>query len=422
MAYLMTDMAAGGQAALQLQQTMAAAPNVQQVEANKMQAQGLAIQQEQANLEKTKLANLVSESGFKTDEESKLKLRGYMQTPEAQQALKEQDYSTIFKNSGAILMQNNKVEEGIKWITAGKNLDSKKIADRQTAIAADMAEAETAIAVLDSLPKEKHALAIENLPENSKKALINLIGEASWNKFTPEEKIAATHEILTKSRSGKAKELKEVELEKARINAETRERIAEMNNATRLQIKSMGNDHLGSDRSMRDWNLYTKAQEAIERTGKKTLEKLDEAVDKADAAMTASIPWYSSNPSKEATAAYTKAIEARDNFKRDQIKKEINLATSAPDFAGKNIILENLQQQLALYPKEVTPIKLEEDKPEAKPAPAPTAKPVPSNKDSGTKTAPIAMPKSAAEAVDGKYYTTKAGVRKWDAKTQTFVE
>jgi hypothetical protein len=32
------------------------------------------------------------------------------------------------------------------------------------------------------------------------------------------------------------------------------------------------------------------------------------------------------------------------------------------------------------------------------------------------------MPKSAAEAVDGKYYTTKTGVLKWDAKTKTFVE
>lgn len=375
----MTDMAAGGQAALQLQQTMAAAPNVRQSEANKMQMQGLKIQEEQAKLEqdaatlsKTKLSNLVAETGFKTDEESKLKLRGYLETPEAQQALKDQDYSTIFKNSGAILMQNNKAEEGVKWITAGKNLDSKKIADRQASISADMAEAETAIAVLDSLPKEKHALAIENLPENSKKALVNLVGEANWNKFTPEEKIAATHEILTKSRSGKAKELKEVELEKARIYAETRERIADSVNATRLQIKAMGSDHVGSDRSMRDWNLYNKAQETIERTGKKTLEKLNESVDKADAAMTASIPWYSSNPSKEATTAYTKAIEARDNFKRDQVKKEIKLATSAPDFAGKNIILENLQQELALYPKEIAPINVE-DKPEPKSAAKPTA-------------------------------------------------
>ena len=381
MAFLMTDVAAGSDAALKLQQNMAAAPNVQQVEANKMQEQQNLLQQQELNLSKTKLANLVAETGFKTDQESKEKLRGYMQTPEAQKALKDGDYSTIFKNSGAILMQNDKAEEGVKWITAGKNLDSKKIADKQASIAADMAEAETAIAVLDSLPKEKHALAIENLPENSKKAIVNLVGESNWNRFTPEEKIAATHEILTKSKSGKAKELKEVELEKARIYAETRERIAEMTNATRLQIKAMGNDHIGSDRSMRDWNLYTKAQENIERTGKKTLEKLNDAVNKADAAMTASIPWYSSNPSKEATTTYTKAIEARDNFKREQVKKEIKLATSAPNFAGKDIILENLEQELALYPKEVIPLKVEEDKPApaakptaAKPSAAPAAK------------------------------------------------
>ena len=71
--------------------------------------------------------------------------------------------------------------------------------------------------------------------------------------------------------------------------------------------------------------------------------------------------------------------------------------------------------------------------PTAEPKPAPKAEtPAPadsaakpgatSNKNQGTKASPIAMPKTAAEVVDGKYYNTKAGIRKWDAKTQTFVE
>ena len=61
MAYLMSDVAAGSDAALRLQQNMAAAPYVQQ-------EQALEVQQKQANLERTKLANLVADTGIKADQ------------------------------------------------------------------------------------------------------------------------------------------------------------------------------------------------------------------------------------------------------------------------------------------------------------------------------------------------------------------
>jgi hypothetical protein len=180
---------------------------------------------------------------------------------------------------------------------------------------------------------------------------------------------------------------------------------------------------------MRDWNIYTRAQENIERSGRKTLEKLDAAVEAADLEQTKSkigVFYDSSKPSAATEAAYTKAVQARDNFRRDQVQKELNLAISAPDFPGKKSVVDNLVTELELYPKPVKPLSVAEAEKkrdaEDKPAPTTPNKPVPSNKVQGTKAMPMATPKSAAEAVDGKYYTTNKGVLKWDAKSQSFVE
>ena len=114
MAYLMTDAAAGGQAALQLQQTMAAAPDVQQAQANKMQEQQVKLQQEQATLEKTKLANLVADTGLQASKESKAKLQQLAGTPE----FKAAEDSEKLRLSAAVQFQSGDIENGVKTLTA----------------------------------------------------------------------------------------------------------------------------------------------------------------------------------------------------------------------------------------------------------------------------------------------------------------
>ena len=57
----MSDVAAGSNAALQLQKNMAAAPDVQQMQTNAMQEQANTLQQQEQNIEKTKFANIVAE-------------------------------------------------------------------------------------------------------------------------------------------------------------------------------------------------------------------------------------------------------------------------------------------------------------------------------------------------------------------------
>ena len=73
MAYLMSDVAAGSDAALRLQQNMAIAPDVQKLES-------MAVQQKQADLEKAKLANLVADIGIKEQAQSKEKIQSLVKT------------------------------------------------------------------------------------------------------------------------------------------------------------------------------------------------------------------------------------------------------------------------------------------------------------------------------------------------------
>ena len=101
----MSDVAAGSNAALQLQQNMAAAPDVQQVQANKMQEQQFILQQNQnkiqqdaakaeqdaATLKKTNLANLVADTNFRASEDAKGKLKELLNTQPAQDALLKND-------------------------------------------------------------------------------------------------------------------------------------------------------------------------------------------------------------------------------------------------------------------------------------------------------------------------------------------
>jgi hypothetical protein len=105
MAYLMSDVTAGSNAALQLQQNMAAAPDVQQVQANKMQEQQFILQQNQnkiqqdaakaeqdaATLQKTNLSNLVLDTNFKASEDIKGKLKELLNTQPAKDALLKND-------------------------------------------------------------------------------------------------------------------------------------------------------------------------------------------------------------------------------------------------------------------------------------------------------------------------------------------
>ena len=393
MAYLMSDVAAGSSAALQLQQNMAAAPDVQQ-------QQAMAVQQQQANLERTKLANLVADTGIKADQESRQKLSALTQSPE----FKAADDAKKLQMISSTQFEMGKVEEGAKTLTASELYTAKEVANKQKQLDVQAQQIGNAFGVISAVPDDKVQEFVDRLPEENKKALISQIGQENWDKMNGAEKKEATKNLMLNAKGQMAKQMKEIELEKAAMNNEIKVKIAEIQATARIQAKLAG----GTDHQMKDWNSYQIRQQAIEKSGQKTLESLDKAVEDAQGKLDKTF-WF--NPAGKEKEALQRAINKRDEFQRGQIQKELDLVTSAPQFPGRDTIIDNLKKQLELYPAPAATGS--KDKPAGTPAPAAAKTDVPSNKpedalkvEAGQPALPKKTPQQyAAEVNKDKEYT-----------------
>jgi hypothetical protein len=205
---------------------------------------------------------------------------------------------------------------------------------------------------------------VDRLPEANKKALVSQIGEENWNKMSGAEKKEAAKNLMLNAKGQMATQLKAIEIEKARIAAVSRERIETIRQDGLLNRRMMGNDSSIDKENRLAWTTYTKAVEGVEKSAKKPLEALDKKVSDAEAKL--SKTWFFDAGEK---AEYQKAVTERDTFKRNQIKKEITLTATAPDFPGKDSILDNLKKELELYGEEETkpkPIPIPQDTPTGK--------------------------------------------------------
>lgn len=363
----MTDAAAGGQAALQLQQSMAAAPYVQQqtdaaveqtqlklqqdrlkLEQDRLKAsyapQALALQQEQdqQTLEKTRLSNLVTDTNFKSSEASKASLKVLSDSPEFKAASDPEK----LRMAAMLDAQSGNVENLKTNLAAAELLESRQIAVRQKQLDQQAQEVGNAYGVIAALPDDKVQEFVDRLPEANKKALVSQIGEENWSNMTGAEKKEAAKNLMLNAKGQMAKQLKDIEVEKTRVLAESRERIEIIRQNGLLNRRMVGSDsNTAADKEDRlAWSAYTRAVEGLEKSAKKPLEALDKKVSDAEAKLDRT--WFFDAAEK---AEYQKAVVERDNFKRDQIKKEITLNSTAPDFPGKQGILENLRKELELY-------------------------------------------------------------------------
>ena len=378
MAYLMTDAAAGGQAALQLQQSMAAAPYVQQqtaaaaeetqlkLQQDRLKASyapqqaALKLQQDQETLEKTKLNNLVTSSGFKASEEAKDKLKTLANSSEFKAASDPEK----LRMAAMLDAQSGNVENLKTNLTAAELLESRQVAVKQKQLDQQAQEVGNAYGVIAALPDDKVQEFVDRLPEANKKALVSQIGEENWNKMSGAEKKEAAKNLMLNAKGQMATQLKAIELEKARIAAESRERIETIRQNGLLNRRMIGNDSASDKEDRLAWTTYTRAIESVEKSAKKPLEALDKKVSDAEAKL--SKTWFFDAGEK---AEYQKAVAERDTFKRNQIKKEITLTATAPDFPGKDSILDNLKKELELYGEEETkptPIPIPQDTPTGK--------------------------------------------------------
>lgn len=374
----MTDAAAGGQAALQLQQSMAAAPYVQQqtaaaaeetqlkLQQDRLKASyapqeaALKLQQDQETLEKTKLNNLVTSSGFKASEESKAKLKTLADSPE----FKAANDPEKLRMAAMVDAQSGNIESLKTNLAAAELLESRQVAVKQKQLDQQAQEVGNAYGVIAALPDDKVQEFVDRLPEANKKALVSQIGEENWNKMSGAEKKEAAKNLMLNAKGQMATQLKAIELEKARIAAVSRERIETIRQDGLLNRRMIGNDSASDKEDRLAWTTYTRAIESVEKSAKKPLEALDKKVSDAEAKL--SKTWFFDAGEK---AEYQKAVTERDNFKRDQIKKEITLTATAPDFPGKDSILDNLKKELELYGEEETkpkPIPIPQDTPTGK--------------------------------------------------------
>lgn len=395
MAYLLTDAAKGSDAAMTMMENMGGMPLAQDVGQAKAE-------QVIANTQKTKLANLVAETGIKDSENSRTKLQELQLDPKFQEAVEAQDYGAVLRMQAATQMMANDVEGGSKRLIAAETFDAKKIANEQKQLDLDAQTAGNAYAIVAAVPDDKIDDFISRLPAEKQKVLIDKVGAENWAAMSGVEKKEATKNLMLNAKGQMAVQLKQVELQKQELINQSRERIAFIRENAITSRRLSGAD----DRDMRDWNIYTRAQENIERSGRKTAEKLDAAVEAADLAMTKSkigTFFDSSKPTADTEAAYNSAVKARDDFRRSQVQKELNLAISAPDFPGKKSVVDNLTTELELYGKPPAP-----EKPKAEPKPTvpakPTGKEVPSNTYTETSPAKPVSKEDYDKLPAGSYY------------------
>jgi len=369
----MSDVAAGSQAALQLQQNMAAAPNVQQVEANKMQEQQntlqrqqVQIQQEQANAAKTNLANLVADSNIKASEKSKATLLDLYKTPEFQDAVNKQDNSAILKMTQVALFKAGDTEKAFQLTSEVDKANAAQLANQEKQNNLD------AVQVSRAYYNLKEGATLESLPEEQKNVLIKEVGKANWDKFTPEQRVDVTKNLMMITSKRLTNQLEVIQDDKIEKSGQFKKDINDANNKTKIIVKTIGEE--GLDRREESKESAAFVRKKLEEEGKDTraekrlTEKTWSDVNKEiNQVGNARITLNLKNKLDEAKAArqkgptgsmdqikldnnYRDAVKDYNDYELEILQKQLRIAVSAPDsFKDKKYVVDKIKQNIALF-------------------------------------------------------------------------
>jgi hypothetical protein len=351
MAYLMTDMAAGSTAARQMQQNVYGAQYDQQNAQLANQQVQLQVQQEQANLERTKLQTLVADTSFKASEDSKTKLQQLAQSPE----FKAADEAQRLRLMSSAQFAAGDVVNGAATLQSAEVYDAKKIATEAKKHALNDEAISKAAASIASLPDEKVTEFFDRLPAENKKAVIDNVGQENWDKYTGAEKKAVISSLLRNAKgqistqmAGLATQRKMMSEDRADARAERRADLAVMLRTMSIDARA-GKGEKAEKPEKSGFKEWVTAQAAAERMAAKQLAPLDKAVTEAEAAVKRSAAWFSGGSEKDAKVALGDAIKARDEAKVKHLKKEIMLLKGSGDFPNKDEFLDDYLQELAAY-------------------------------------------------------------------------
>ena len=230
MPYLMTDVAAGSSAANQLMQNMGEAPYAVQEGAAKgqesllkLKEEQIRVQQDQANVEKTKLANMMTDSQITMDKRKQEaiaqleKTAGWAQFPPDEK----------MERMGITIMPFDS-PDGERMIAAAaaarlkdQQAESKRLDNFREQIG-------TAEAVMQGKSPEEAVKLFESLPPETKRPVIDKVGKVAWDKMTPKEKQDTVHRLMENGNQ-KIKEIQiAASIEAAKIRAEEQIKKEEM--------------------------------------------------------------------------------------------------------------------------------------------------------------------------------------------------
>jgi hypothetical protein len=332
----MTDVAAGSTAARQMQQNVYGAQYDQANIAADAQKKQLDLQQEQANIEKTKLSNLVTETGFKAGEESKVKLQQLAGSPE----FKAADDAGKLRLAAAIQLQSGDIVNGAATYNSAIAQDVKKIANDAKTHAANDEAIGKAYAAISAVPDADVPAFFDRLPDANKKAAISQIGQENWDKYTGAQKKEVLKSLMLNTKGQIASQKQETELEKVRIQQEQANYRAELRRDEQRRNREDGSFTAKENRLA--WKDIEFAEERLDKANAKKSEDLDLAVEKATTK--ASKTWFFD---KDETRDLTEAIKKRDAFKIDILNKKIKLAENGPEYPGKKDYIETYKTELA---------------------------------------------------------------------------
>jgi len=384
----MSDVAAGSNAALQLQRNMAAAPDVQQMQTNVMQEQANTLQQQEQNLEKTRLSNIVSSTGIKTDADIKSKM---------ETLVKGDDYTNASPSERVLKMASlvgeaGKPEDMAKLIEVSERITARDLLNQSRKTDIERQSIADASSVLETIPDAQVNDRFNSLPEATRNLVINRVGPANWNNFSPKEKKAVVQNLFetANSKLQEQKILAGIQMAQIRATADV--------DKTRLRLAASERAKtLGDEKLVQIWNTVNTQLGKIQNDARTVAEfkRLDEEVDKALTATTKDTTFGFSflgmgpyTPegtdakfySKDSFNKWQQATIKRDKFTQKQLLEERTLIENLPTEVGsiKNNMLKKIDSQLSTL--QVEPPKAE--KPAGTPTPTPTpAKPaVPSNK------------------------------------------
>ena len=360
MAFLMTDVAAGNTAARQMQQNVYGAQYDQQnIDAAAQKIQ-LDLQQEQANIEKTKLVNLVTDTNFKASEQSKAKLQQLTASPEFIAA----DDPSKLRLAAAVQFQSGDIINSVNTLDAVGKLEMKEVLKSLKQQEVTRGVIGNAYATIKNASTESSRTGtqageettqfqslIDNLPPETKELIKKEIPKFFEQTDQKLQKMQLEQLHLNASGQNNAA-TNETRLEMARIADQWHER----NNATQLQIaeirRAKGSGSDAEDR--RADRQYNTSLRVFGRVDYEYRDKIDLAkaawekaavVDRASTwmGMGDSAEKSAKTPEAKAELASTKAWNKYQDLKREAVQKKIDAIEEMPEGRQKNKILEGLR-------------------------------------------------------------------------------